>query len=159
MPDLLTHVLAGHFITRPKSYRELYFVGLILPDLLGRLPMVFYKNSYWFINPGHTPIGTLLGAYMVTFLFEAPIRKTVFRNLLLGAAFHLFLDLLQRHITDAYYWFFPFTWRTFEVPLFWPDQSVDALPYLLVAVGLFHLLHRRLGRGRRLRMAQSENQR
>ncbi len=148
MPDLLTHVLAGHFTTRPRRYRELYFVGLILPDLLGRLPMVFYKNSYWFISPGHTPAGVLLGAYLITFLFQPAIRRTVFRNLLLGASFHLFLDLLQRHVTDAYYWFFPFTWRTFEIPLFWPDQSIDAIPFLLIAVGLFHLLRWRLARAR-----------
>jgi len=148
MPDLLTHVLAGHFTTRPRSYRELYFVGLILPDLLGRLPMIFCKNSYWFISPGHTPVGILLGAYLITFLFEPALRKTVFRNLLLGASFHIILDLLQRHVTDAYYWFFPLTWKTFEVPLFWPDQSLDALPYLLVAVGLLHLLRWRLAKAR-----------
>lgn len=158
MPDLLTHVLAGHFITRPKSYRELFFVGLILPDLLGRLPMVFYKNSYWFVSPGHTPIGVLLGAYLITFLFEPAIRKTAFLNLVVGASIHLLLDLFQRHITDAYYWLFPFAWKSFEIPLFWPDQSLDALPYLLVAAGLFCLLKRKLAARKRQRIDQAKTE-
>ena len=158
MPDLLTHVLAGQFITRPKSLRELFFVGLILPDLLGRLPMVFYKNSYWFVSPGHTPVGVLLGAYLITFLFEPAIRKLAFINLIIGASFHLFLDLLQRHVTDAYYWLFPFTWKSFEIPLFWPDQSLDALPYLIGTVGLFYLLRRKLAARRRERIAQSKTE-
>ena len=111
MPDLMTHVLSGNLVRRPHRYRELFFVGLALPDLLGRMPMIFHKNSYWFISPGHTPIGVLLMAYAISFLFKPAIRTTVFKNLLLGASLHLFEDLLQRHITDAYYWFFPFTWK------------------------------------------------
>ncbi|MBN1594027.1 MAG: hypothetical protein JW941_12360, partial [Candidatus Coatesbacteria bacterium] len=130
------------------TYRELYFVGLILPDLLGRLPMVLYKKSYWFITPGHTPIGALIGAYLISFLFEENIRPIVFRNITIGAAFHLLLDLLQRHVTDAYFWFFPLSWRSFEIPLFWPDRSIDIIPYLLPAVVSFHLLRWMLRRKR-----------
>lgn len=148
MPDLLTHALVGYFTTRPRRYRELFFVGLILPDLLGRLPMVFYKKSYWFISPGHTPMGVVLGAYLITFLFEPPIRTTVFRNLLVGASIHIFLDMLQRHVTSAYFWFFPFTWKTFEIPLFWPDKSIDAIPFILAAIGVGYLVRRKLARSR-----------
>ncbi len=148
MPDLLTHALVGYFTTRPRRYRELFFVGLILPDLLGRLPMVFYKKSYWFISPGHTPMGILLGAYLMTFLFEPPIRTVIFRNLLVGASIHIFLDMLQRHLTDAYFWFFPFTWKTFEIPLFWPDKSIYAIPFVLVAIGVVYLVRRKLAKSR-----------
>ncbi|RLC44182.1 MAG: hypothetical protein DRH70_09085 [Candidatus Coatesbacteria bacterium] len=146
MPDLVTHALVGCFTTRPRRYRELFFVGLILPDLLGRLPMVFYKRSYWFISAGHTPVGILLSAYLITFLFQPRIRAVIFRNLLIGASIHLFLDMLQRHLTYAYFWFFPFTWKSFEIPLFWPDQSIDAIPFLLVAVGVVYLIRRRFAR-------------
>ena len=148
MPDLLTHALVGYLTTRPRRYRELFFVGLVLPDLLGRLPMVFYKKSYWFINPGHTPMGVLLGAYLMTFLFEARVRTVIFRNLLIGASIHLFLDMLQKHLTAAYFWFFPFTWKTFEIPLFWPEQSIYAIPFVLAAIGVVQLIRRKLAKGR-----------
>ena len=148
MPDLATHVLSGFFVIRPRSYRELFFIGLVLPDVLGRFPMLFYKNSYWAIAPGHTPVGVLLASYLVSFLFEPALRRTVFKNLLLGASVHLFLDLLQRHVSPAYYWFFPFSWKTFEIPLFWPDQSIYAVPFIVLALGLFRLLRRRLARAR-----------
>ena len=140
MPDLMTHVLTGKFITRPRHYRELFFLGLALPDLLGRVPMLLNKNSYWFINPGHTPIGAVLAGYAISFLFDSKIRAIVFRNLMLGASLHLFEDMLQRHVTDSYYWFFPFTWKTFEIPLFWPDQSLYFIPFLLAGAGAFELV-------------------
>lgn len=132
MPDLATHLLAGCFTPRPRRLRVIFFVGLALPDILGRMPMVFWKPSYWFINPFHTPIGVALAAYLIAFLFEPSLRPRVFGNLMAGSGIHLFLDLLQRHITPAYYWFFPFTWKTFEIPLFWPEQSIWALPFILV---------------------------
>ena len=143
MPDLATHVLSGFFVRRPRSYRELFFIGLVLPDVLGRFPMVFYKNSYWAIAPGHTPIGVVIASYLISFLFESDVRKTVFKNLLLGASVHLFLDLLQRHVSPAYYWLFPFSWKTFEIPLFWPDQTIYAVPFIALLLAVIHLVRKR----------------
>lgn len=143
MPDLATHVLSGFFVRRPKAFRELFFLGLVLPDVLGRFPMVFYKNSYWAIAPGHTPAGVLIASYVISFLFEPALRKTVFKNLLLGASLHFFLDLLQEHISPAYYWLFPFSWKTFEIPLFWPDQSIYAVPFIALFLVVIYVIRRK----------------
>lgn len=143
MPDLLTHLAAAHLARRayeitqqaicPPQTATMFYVGSILPDLLIK-PLAIIassQNVIWFLTPTHVPVGVALISYAVVMLLPEAARPRFFRLLLLGSVLHFGLDLLQKHLTaGAYYWFFPFSWWTFHLPLFWPSDSILGLPAL-----------------------------
>lgn len=135
MPDLITHTLFVYPVKKwfPKGIIFL-LIGSILPDLIGRSLGVFISDSSivgWYQTVIHTPLALLLFIYSLSFFFSEKERKKVFLFLALGTASHLFLDLFQKTIGLGYLWFFPFSFKSFQIPLIWPDESIFLIPILL----------------------------
>lgn len=166
MPDLATHLAATHLARRiveatrggQASGRQatLLYLGAILPDLFSKPPTILFSASwvYWLSMPTHTPLGTMLLCYLVAMQLEEKERPLGLALLGAGAALHYVMDLIQTHVSSgAYYYFFPLSWKTFHIPLFWPSDSVLAVPWLMGAVLLvegakfFRRSHRRIGNG------------
>jgi len=142
MPDLLTHTSLAYLVGRGvniKRYLIIFLVGNVLPDVFTRIPWRVVPNclqskTFWFCQPLHTPVGITLGCLLITYFFKEAERKAIFYFLWLGAFFHLFLDLLQRNVVGSYYWFFPFSWNSFQIGLFWAEESLLSIPFLLLAI-------------------------
>lgn len=146
MPDLLSHYLIAKISTTKIKSKpiSLFFVGTILPDLLGRTPFVVIADFFerydcylgWFLAIFHSPFVLILVCLLISFLFEETLRRHVFKLLFLGSALHLGLDMLQKTFTPSsgYLWFFPFSFKSFNIPLFWADQSIYLIPVLLAII-------------------------
>ncbi len=108
---------------------------ILVPYAIGRLTM---KNRQRLAL-------LCLGA---VFLFPREMRTSCLGWLLAGSGFHFLLDLLQKTVLAGnYYWFFPFSFERFQFGLFWPDESVFAIPLLLIlALGAESIHRRRQGR-------------
>ncbi len=144
MPDLLTHFVTAYGAREIEARRRLsywFLIGAVLPDVLTRPTTIVMPSSFWITMPFHTPIGLLLICVMVSLLVTGRIRSGVFFNLLIGSYLHLALDILQAHIAGSYYLFFPFSWKSFEVDLMWPEDSLYLMP-VWVLLGIFFLLRR-----------------
>jgi hypothetical protein len=136
VPDLLTHLIAAQLCrkgTRGHLLTAWFLVGTILPDVLTR-PFGIAFPSLFFM-PLHTPVGLFFVYASISSLAPDSSRRSVFYNLLGGAALHLLLDVFQRHIAGSYYLRFPFSWWSFELGLFWPEASLYLLP-IWVGIGL-----------------------
>jgi hypothetical protein len=158
LPDLATHLAGAHLARRllelargqESTGRQatLLYLGTILPDLISKPPTIVFSASwvYWLTMPTHTPLGTLLLCYLIALCLEEKERPLGLALLGAGAGLHYLLDLLQKHISSgSYFYFFPFSWKTFHIPLFWPSDSILAVPWLILAI----LLVEWVGRGRR----------
>ncbi|MBU0708866.1 metal-dependent hydrolase [Patescibacteria group bacterium] len=140
MPDLTIHLLTT-YIANHKLKLNPYFilVGGIFPDLLGRPLIILLPQNYlfsWVSVLLHTPVPVFLLAYVASLLFTEFNRKEVFAALSVGALGHMLLDMTQKHYGDAYYWLFPFSFKTFDIPLLWSDEYILAIPVFAVAAGL-----------------------
>lgn len=139
MPDLVTHVVAGYGLQRAVWPRlsAWFLVGAVLPDILTRPFTILWPGSFWWTMPLHTPMGLLLVCAAIALL----TRRTgsVFGNLGAGALLHLFLDLFQVHLAGSYYLLFPFSWRSVEVDLIWPETTLYLLP-AWIAIGVWLVL-------------------
>lgn len=144
MPDLLTHYLTAKIITGKSKTKAIspFFLGVILPDVLSRVPWIAITNLFerynchleWFLTIFHSPFVLIIACLLISLLFKETLRKSVFKLLMLGAALHLCLDMLQKNFapTSGYLWFFPFSFRSFNIPLFWPDQALYFIPVLMI---------------------------
>lgn len=144
MPDLLTHFVTAYGTRELEARRRLsywFLIGAVLPDVLTRPWTIVMPSSYWFTMPFHTPIGLLLVSLSISLLVAGRVRSGVFFNLLVGSYLHVVLDILQAHIAGGYYLFFPFSWRSFEVGIMWPEDSLYLLP-LWIVLGIFFLIRR-----------------
>lgn len=143
MPDLITHTL----FVLPLRYRykkALLFIllGTILPDILGRIAGVFMSGSPivgWYQLSIHTPFPMLLFIYAFSFLFLQKEREKVFLFLIFGTFAHFFLDFFQKTITFGDLCLFPFSFKSFQIPLIWPDDTIFLIP-LFVLINLLLLL-------------------
>jgi len=140
MPDLITHTAIAYAFGRPLlsvPTRVLFYVGAILPDLLPRPLYIVFPNLYSYSIAMHTPAFLIILTLLLSEFFAPAMQKTVRIYFILGLILHLFLDSLQKHLSGGgYYWFFPFSWSSFEFGLWWPDQFVIIAPYLGAAVVL-----------------------
>jgi hypothetical protein len=149
MPDLLTHLIVAQACRRGPRIEALTFwflVGTVLPDILTRPFNILFPSFFWLFMPLHTPVGLLFVCLSMSQLSPAASRRSVFYNLAGGAALHLLLDLFQRHIAGSYYLLFPFSWRSFEIGLVWPETSLYLLPIWIGAgclLGIKVLLRQR----------------
>ncbi len=136
MPDLVTHVVAGYGLQRGLWPRlsAWFLVGAILPDILTRPFTILWPGSFWWTMPLHTPMGLLLVCAAIALVRGG--SPSVFLNLGGGSLVHLFLDLFQAHLAGSYYLFFPFSWRSVEVDLMWPETSLYLLP-VWIALGIW----------------------
>lgn len=134
MPDLITHAAAAYFVTRIgfwQKYRTLFYLGTILPDLMSRPFYILFPKLFKLTTAMHTPIFIMLFCLLLAQLFEPGQRKPVLFALLAGSGLHFVLDLFQRHLIGGYFWLFPFSWRTFEIGWFWPEDTVRLVPVWL----------------------------
>lgn len=143
MPDLITHCLASRILVlgRLKKYLPLFITGTLLPDVLSRVPHLFLQGCYrcsWSLAVLHSPLPLLLFILIISLLFKN--KKQALGALFLGMFFHLFLDSFQRHIGGSYYWFFPFSFKTWEIGLFWPEASLHFIPPLLLITIIIYSL-------------------
>jgi hypothetical protein len=143
MPDLVAHLASACVATVPfrdrRTFRVLVYVGALLPDLATRSLVVTLENvtprAYLLAMPMHTPVGFLVLCLLLTQLWrDRGDRRRALLALLAGGALHFGLDLLQGHVTAAYFWLFPFSWSSFELALFHTEASVEWLPVTLAVV-------------------------
>ena len=136
MPDLITHCSVAYlfkWIFRDKL--ALFVLGTILPDLLTRGLFLIFPFLVPFLTPLHTPLVLIFVCYFLCLFFQESIRKGVFVALLSGSYLHLLLDLFQIHIgKEEYIWFYPFSWKSYEIGLFWPETSVLTIPLWLILI-------------------------
>lgn len=149
MPDLITHTAVAYFAVRPFKLfprQIVFFVGTILPDVITRPIYILKPDWYPFTVAMHTPAFCIVTCLLLAEFFSDTIRGSIRKMLLLGIALHFFLDLFQKHLGMGYLWGFPFSWRSFELGLWWPEQSLYAIPILLLAVGSLELLMKRMAK-------------
>jgi hypothetical protein len=142
MPDLITHVSTAYFVKKAggRSWpAAIFYFGTILPDILTRPFYVLFPGLYWFVYPLHTPLVILLVCSLISYCFERNLRKGIFLSLTAGVSLHFLLDLFQVHVNGSNYWLFPFSKVHIEVGLFWHDNSVYAIPFLLLGVAAIEL--------------------
>lgn len=149
MPDLVTHFSTAYILKLPHRWSSRvipFYIGAILPDLLSRPLFILFPQSDRIIFSFHTPAVMAVFCLLLAQFFEKRIRSAVRINLLLGIMLHFGLDLLQKQITSSYYWLFPFSWKSFDLGLFWPEDSVWLVPVwiaLLVVIEFVFLFRRR----------------
>lgn len=145
MPDLVTHAAAAYFLTRHGSFqrfRVFFYLGAILPDILARPIHILFPQLYLYTIAIHTPLFMILFALLFSEFFNRSIRLQVIKFLLFGLLSHFLLDLFQKHLGDGYYWFFPFSWTSFEIGLFWPELPVRLIPVWLFLVAVTEITMR-----------------
>lgn len=163
MPELVTHTLAATLIRQPaRQHYPMLLLGAVLPDLINRggtlvlswilKPRILTPEDIpasWYLTPFNAPIGVLAVAYLLALLCDVSIRRDVFRWLSIGVCSHFFLDALQRMLDDSdvgYPWLFPFSWYSKTIGLFWPEDSLYAIPGLVVIVVVWEWrMHREQG--------------
>ncbi len=137
MPDLLTHFTAAYLITRPwlvERFRAIFYLGTVLPDLVSRPLYILFPKLAIYTVACHTPIFVLFFCLLLAELFVPQIRRQVLFFLLTGATLHFLLDALQKHLFGGYYWFFPFSWQSGEIGLFWPEDPLRFIPLWLLLI-------------------------
>jgi LexA-binding, inner membrane-associated putative hydrolase len=134
VPDIATHAFLAYFVgfKLPKKFLVIFLLGSVTPDLLTRPFYFFFKdNLFFYLAPLHTPFGLLLFAVLFSQFFQQRFR--VFCYFFSGIILHLIMDLFQIKIyPDGYSWLFPFSTRTFNIPLFWPERSLYFLFLLMI---------------------------
>ncbi len=131
MPDLVTHFASAYILKIPDRwarFRIPFYLGALLPDLISRPWIILYPPSSFLVYSLHTPLMTAIVCLIIAQFFEDNIRSQVRVNLLLGVALHYSLDIFQKYLTVGYHWLFPFSWKSFGLDLFWPEDSVRFVP-------------------------------
>ncbi len=140
MPDLVTHFTSAYILKIPDRwarFRVPFYLGALLPDLLTRPWTIIYPPASHLVYSLHTPLVTAIICLLIAQFFEEEISAGVRMNLLLGITLHFSLDILQKQVTVAYYWLFPFSWKTFGLGLFWPEDTLRLVP---LWIGLIFLI-------------------
>jgi hypothetical protein len=143
MPDLLTHSVAAYLTARrwfPRPAAILFIVGTMLPDVLSRPFYIVFPVLHWWVMPLHTPVGIAIVCWMIAGFFKIEDRKIIFIALLAGALFHFLLDAPQKHIAAGYFWLFPFSWTTYEWGLWWSEDSVKILPFVVLLIASVEMI-------------------
>jgi len=148
MPDLMTHSLVAYLFVRHnhfERFRIFFYLGSIFPDIFSRPFYILMPKLYFYTVSIHTPAFIAVTGLIFIEFFKPEIRSMVRNYLFSGIGLHFFLDMLQKHQQDGYYWFFPFSWKSFEIPLLWPEEFLQLLPALLILVlmvEIFYQLYR-----------------
>ncbi len=149
MPELVTHAFSVYFIgmhPSVKRVRWLFYFGVLLPDVISRPIYILWPRWFGYTVAMHTPIFMLIVCLLLAEFFASPLKIKARWALLAGCGFHFLLDLFQKHIGAGYFWLFPFSWRSFEIGLFWPEATLPLVPIWLLLMVAFEgiwLLRRR----------------
>jgi len=134
MPDLVTHGFAAWLLIRPQRWRKvrlLFFLGTFLPDIISRPIYILFPGWQGYTVAMHTPLFALLCGLLAAEFMAPDLRHSARAAISAGILLHFGLDLMQSHLGDGYYWFFPFSWRSFELGWFWPEATVAWVPLWL----------------------------
>jgi hypothetical protein len=150
MPDLITHLTVSHLMRRPFDFRQIgksswafrtiFYLGAVLPDIFTRPMYILLPVTQDWIFFIHTPFGALVLCGLITFLFEASLRKRIFLNLISGSAIHFLLDASQIQLYGSYYWFFPFSWKTIQTGFTDADNIIPWIPVWILLVIITEIL-------------------
>jgi hypothetical protein len=145
----MTHLCVTHLSRRglearrdqdlPEADAAMFYLGGCLPDFISRAPGVLATSAdaQHVLLAMHQPVPTLLCAYILCLCLPEAGRQRYFAWMIAGMALHYALDLLQRDLGSAgEFWLFPFSWKTLQLGLFWPDQAVLAVFPLLAVIAL-----------------------
>ena len=149
MADLVTHLCSGLLVSGALAPRRagVLTMGALLPDLGSRMPALALEALVRMgipvpevaIHPWavlHMPLGTMLGCALLAGLFPEQRRVGVFGWMVLGAAIHYGLDLLQDHHGCGYFLAFPATTSRWELGLIGSEQTVVWAPWLALATAV-----------------------
>lgn len=158
MPDLTTHVAVARLAREipvvrrwlaagsPEPARAAlacYYLGALLPDLVTRPLHILVPSLSSHVHVFHSPVCVVLWTIVATALFAPSLRAMAFRTLLAGAATHVAVDLVQRHVAGGYYVWFPVSLDRTTAGLLWSDQVVLLAPAVVTLALLVHLWARR----------------
>jgi len=139
MPDLLTHYTAAYFVSRSSAFsrfRAIFYLGTLLPDIISRPFYIFVPQLAVYTVAMHTPVFIIFLCLFLTELFQSAVKVPVRKYLFGGVLLHFVLDLFQKHLVDGYFWLFPFSWKSFEIGLFWPDAPLKFTPVWILLIFL-----------------------
>jgi len=149
MPDLVTHMAFSHLMirgfeltkNRPRfgSFRTLFYMGTILPDLLTRPWYILFTDTHDWTVAMHTPVGAVLVCAILSLLFEASLQKPAFLFLTGGAMSHFLLDAFQKQLIYNNYWFFPLSWKAVGWGIAGAGTIVEWIPVWLGIVLIFEV--------------------
>jgi hypothetical protein len=146
MPNTLAHLGISGIMTRSvikKADLIFIYVGAIIPDIpwiIQRLVSALnpHVNTYdlrlYCIVLASLFFSLILSA-AIAFLIENSGR--IFAILALGSLIHLFLDSIEIKWANGIHLFAPFSWKLFNIGIFWPEHIVI---YIITALGLVYLL-------------------
>ncbi len=146
MPDLISHIGAGYLFSfnyRKRAWMALFLFATVLPDMATRPFYIAFPQIYWFIKPLHTPLGILLLCLLISGFFVRKDRNRAFVVLMFGSFLHLAFDLLQKHAHGGYPLFFPFSWKTWEVGVLWPEEMLYFMPMWIGIIGFMIVWRKR----------------
>ena len=149
MPDLVSHAIIGLLLCellniKPKS---LVVLGALLPDLLSKFELLhlffpFGDRLYWILMPLHTPIGLILATFLVIHFFNYN-KKRSYILITLGWVSHILADwMINRHLYIGSFLWFPFSWKTSEIGIAWPEEFYLVLIPLVAIYLLIRFLKR-----------------
>jgi hypothetical protein len=158
--DLITHALVAHVLGRPRlaTHSLAWLVtGSLVPDLASRAPrqlLGLVGNALHWSMASTSPIGELYAGLLFLHtpaallamsaiaaltlprrLVAVPGRPAVFALLVVGAALHVAIDVLQYHPRPSYRLLYPLSDQAWELGWVSPTASLWALPGLLLLSG------------------------
>jgi membrane-bound metal-dependent hydrolase YbcI (DUF457 family) len=146
MPNTLAHLGAQALVSRriiPEAEHKWIYLGCLIPDLPWiaqrslrvLVPSIdLYDLRLYAIAQSSLAVSLLLaGAFAA--ISRAPRR--ILAILALNSTLHLLLDALQTKWGSGVHLFAPFSWRLWNLGLFWPE-SVPT--YALTGLGLVYVL-------------------
>ncbi len=138
MPDVMVHTAAA-FLARRRAWDTsliiLFLFGAMLPDLVSRPFYYFFPEIEMFFIAMHTPLVVILFCILLSQFFQDGFRTKVFLILFTGSLTHQLLDLFQiGYSLNGYMWLFPFDDKNYYIGLYWPEDPLYAIPFLLAAV-------------------------
>ena len=151
MPDWLAHVLFAYVLCSvlgtkfnhfTKANTALVMAGALIPDLV-KVKLGFDLlgiDVRPFLEPLHTPIGSLLSAALIALLFIEAV--VVFSLFVLGFTTHFALDLLLGHVSGGMLLLFPVSWAEYQLGVIHSDNPWVAL-VLLGTSGFVYVLQNR----------------
>ncbi len=151
MPDLFAHFASGYLISRIpqlRMYTALLVLGAVLPDLLTRVPEIFFDrflglNVYHAVEIFHSPTVLFLVAFALSLLMDRSLRFQAFSSIFLGSLVHVVLDLMQIQFGESVYMpYFPFSFAKVQFALFHFNASIQLFPLIALLIFLVFLTSR-----------------
>ena len=152
MPDWISHILLGLIIAEIFKIKKksLVVLGSILPDIilkaytLSLLTPIPLNFMFWFFYPLHTIAGALLLSFIIAIFFQYEAKKTFFL-IFIGALFHILLDMTTKPILYNIQGllFFPFSWKAYDIGIFYSEQYWLVLIMLAVAYSIIKIIKQR----------------